>query len=60
MSLKPITFIGDFIAGKFIKSAKFDGQFKDVSPADMNDQPYHTRHFRLFDRHSRSDAFPLR
>lgn len=37
MSLKPLTFAGDFIAGKFIKSEKFDGQFKDISPADLTD-----------------------
>lgn len=38
MSLKNITFAGDFIAGKFIKNEKSDGQFKDISPADLKDQ----------------------
>jgi succinylglutamic semialdehyde dehydrogenase len=38
MSLKAFSFAGDFINGKFIKTAKPDGQFKDVSPADLNDQ----------------------
>jgi succinylglutamic semialdehyde dehydrogenase len=37
MSLKPVLFAGDFIAGKFIKSEKADGQFKDISPADLTD-----------------------
>ncbi|AGH96574.1 succinylglutamate-semialdehyde dehydrogenase [Pseudobdellovibrio exovorus] len=37
MSLKNITFAGDFIAGKFIKNEKSDGQFKDISPADLKD-----------------------
>jgi len=34
-------FLGDFINGKFIlldKMDKFDGQFKDISPADLTDQ----------------------
>ncbi|MEQ1722440.1 MAG: aldehyde dehydrogenase family protein [Pseudobdellovibrio sp.] len=38
MSLKQINFAGDFISGKFVKNEKADGQFKDVSPADLNDQ----------------------
>jgi succinylglutamic semialdehyde dehydrogenase len=37
MSLKQVNFAGDFISGKFIKNEKTDGQFKDVSPADLND-----------------------
>ncbi|MBY0553032.1 succinylglutamate-semialdehyde dehydrogenase [bacterium] len=37
MSLKQVTFDGDFISGKFIKNEKSDGQFKDISPADLND-----------------------
>lgn len=37
MSVKPIAFAGDFISGKFIKVEKADGQFKDLSPADLND-----------------------
>ena len=38
MSLKSINFVGDYIAGKFVKNDKFDGQFKDLSPADLSDQ----------------------
>lgn len=38
MNLKNITFAGDFVAGKFIKAEKPDGQFKDISPGDLNDQ----------------------
>lgn len=37
-TLKPISFLGDFIAGKFIQAAKIDGQFKDISPGDLSDQ----------------------
>lgn len=37
MSLVTNFFAGDFISGKFIKNTKPDGQFKDVSPADIND-----------------------
>ncbi len=37
MNLKPIAFAGDFISGKFIKNEKSDGQFKDISPSDLND-----------------------
>lgn len=37
MNLKPTPFAGDFIAGKFVKNIKADGQFKDISPADLND-----------------------
>lgn len=37
MSLKQVTFAGDFISGKFIRNEKSDGQFKDISPADLND-----------------------
>ncbi|MGZ3689887.1 MAG: succinylglutamate-semialdehyde dehydrogenase, partial [Pseudobdellovibrio sp.] len=48
MSLKQITFAGDFIAGKFIKNEKSDGQFKNVSPADLTDHimtvTYHLDH----------------
>ena len=36
--IKPITFLGDFIAGKFISATKADGQFKDMSPGDLSDQ----------------------
>lgn len=38
MNLKPINFLGDFINGKFITIDKADGQFKDISPGDLNDQ----------------------
>ena len=37
MSLKTFTFAGDFIAGKFLKSEKPDGQFKAISPGDLSD-----------------------
>jgi succinylglutamic semialdehyde dehydrogenase len=37
MNLKSTPFAGDFIAGKFVKNIKADGQFKDISPADLND-----------------------
>lgn len=38
MSLQKIEFAGDYIAGKFIKNEKPDGQFTDISPADLSDQ----------------------
>lgn len=37
MSLKNINFAGDFISGKFVTASKSDGQFKDISPADLTD-----------------------
>ena len=37
MSLKSISFAGDFISGRFIKNEKPDGHLKDISPADIND-----------------------
>jgi succinylglutamic semialdehyde dehydrogenase len=37
MSVKPIAFAGDFISGKFVKTEKNDGEFKNLSPADLND-----------------------
>ncbi len=37
MSLKTVAFAGDFINGRFIVPEKTDGQFKDVSPADLSD-----------------------
>lgn len=37
MNLKTLSFAGDFINGRFILSEKPDGQFKDISPADLND-----------------------
>ncbi len=38
MKLKPNSFLGDFINGRFIMPDKTDGQFKDISPADLQDQ----------------------
>jgi succinylglutamic semialdehyde dehydrogenase len=38
MSLKSFTFAGDYINGKFVKADKPDGQYKDISPADLSDQ----------------------
>src|SRR5690349_3130183 len=35
--MKSVTFAGDFISGKFTKIEKADGQFKDISPADLSD-----------------------
>lgn len=37
MNIKPVSYIGDFISGKFIKPEKSDGQFKDISPSDLKD-----------------------
>ncbi|MEK6627638.1 MAG: succinylglutamate-semialdehyde dehydrogenase [Bdellovibrionota bacterium] len=37
MNIEPIAFSGDFIAGKFLKISKSDGQFKDISPSDLSD-----------------------
>jgi succinylglutamic semialdehyde dehydrogenase len=34
----PIKYQGDFINGRFVPVEKGDGEFKDVSPADLNDQ----------------------
>lgn len=33
-----MNFLGDFISGQFMKPDKIDGQFKDISPADLTDQ----------------------
>jgi len=38
VSIKLTDFSGDFISGEFIKNIKSDGQFKDISPADLTDQ----------------------
>ena len=42
MNYKKISFLGDFIAGRFIQDtkqdAKADGQFKDISPGDLTDE----------------------
>ncbi|MCE3009619.1 MAG: succinylglutamate-semialdehyde dehydrogenase [Proteobacteria bacterium] len=32
-----MSYRGDFISNQFVTSAKADGQFKDISPADLND-----------------------
>jgi succinylglutamic semialdehyde dehydrogenase len=36
--LKPITFLGDFIDGQWILPDRADGEFKDISPADLKDE----------------------
>lgn len=36
--LQKIKYFGDFINGKFVTSEKSDGEFKDLSPSDLNDQ----------------------
>lgn len=33
----PIRYLGDFIKGRFVPVEKGDGEFKDISPADLND-----------------------
>jgi succinylglutamic semialdehyde dehydrogenase len=33
----PMTYKGDFIQGRFVPVAKGDGEFKDISPADLDD-----------------------
>lgn len=33
----PISYKGDFINGRFVKVEKGDGEFKDISPADLSD-----------------------
>jgi succinylglutamic semialdehyde dehydrogenase len=33
-----VAFLGDYINGRFIKPERVDGQFKDVSPADLKDE----------------------
>ena len=35
---QPSTFLGDFINGRWLKPDKADGQFKDISPADLKDE----------------------
>ncbi len=35
---KPITFLGDYIDGAWVKSDRPDGEFTDVSPADLKDE----------------------
>ncbi|MFS4459040.1 succinylglutamate-semialdehyde dehydrogenase [Bdellovibrio sp. HCB2-146] len=36
-TIYPISYKGDFINGKFVPVTKGDGEFKDISPADLND-----------------------
>ena len=36
--LKPIPFLGDFIDGRWVMPDRADGEFKDVSPADLGDE----------------------
>ena len=43
---KKILFQGDFISGHFVLATKPDGQFADVSPADLSDQLM-TVHYKL-------------
>lgn len=38
MEYKAVSFLGDFINGHFMANDKADGQFKDISPADLTDQ----------------------
>lgn len=38
MALKELTFLGDFIHGKFALPDKPNGQFKDISPGDTSDE----------------------
>jgi succinylglutamic semialdehyde dehydrogenase len=38
MTAKIMAFAGDFINGRFMLADKIDGQFKDISPADLHDQ----------------------
>lgn len=38
MKYKDTPFLGDFINGRFVKIIKADGQFTDISPADLSDQ----------------------
>lgn len=38
MEIFPIKYQGDFIAGRFVPVEKGDGEFKDISPGDLNDQ----------------------
>ena len=43
MDAKPsqIPYFGDFIDGRFIKPDRADGEFKDISPADLKDEVMH-------------------
>jgi succinylglutamic semialdehyde dehydrogenase len=35
---KPLTYLGDFIDGRFIVPDRADGEFKDISPSDLRDE----------------------
>ncbi len=37
-TLRPLEFLGDYIDGKFVRSERPDGEFVDVSPADLKDE----------------------
>ncbi len=37
-SLQPISFLGDYIDGRFIVPDRADGEFKDISPSDLKDE----------------------
>lgn len=37
-NFKPIPFLGDYIDGKFVVPDRADGEFKDVSPSNLNDE----------------------
>jgi succinylglutamic semialdehyde dehydrogenase len=36
--VKPIAFLGDYIDGQWVKSDRPDGEFTDISPADLKDE----------------------
>jgi succinylglutamic semialdehyde dehydrogenase len=36
--LKPISYLGDYIDGKFVRPDRADGDFKNLSPADLKDE----------------------
>ena len=36
--LKPIPFLGDYIDGRFVPTDRADGEFRDISPADLKDE----------------------
>ena len=36
-TIYPVSYKGDFINGRFVPATKGDGEFKDISPADLND-----------------------
>jgi succinylglutamic semialdehyde dehydrogenase len=60
-SSKPIAYLGDYIDGRFIKPDRADGEFKDISPADLKDEimvlEYRYDHVALA-THAAKKAFP--